>query len=44
MGTVDKLAQCLGKVREPLDSEPLSLTDFLVQAMEFLACVASLAR
>ncbi|KAM7285272.1 hypothetical protein ISCGN_032226 [Ixodes scapularis] len=42
MGTVDKLAQCLGKVRAPLDSESPQLTEFLVQAMEFVACLARL--
>ncbi|CAN8004937.1 unnamed protein product, partial [Ixodes hexagonus] len=42
MGTVDKLAQCLGKARAPLDSDSPQLTEFLVQAMEFVACLARL--
>uniref|UniRef100_A0A1E1XCA7 U1-type domain-containing protein n=1 Tax=Amblyomma aureolatum TaxID=187763 RepID=A0A1E1XCA7_9ACAR len=37
IGTVDKLSQCLGKVR---GSEIPQLTEFLVEAMEFVACLA----
>lgn len=37
IGTVDKLSQCLGKVR---GSEMPQLTEFLVEAMEFVACLA----
>ncbi|XP_077514235.1 SCAPER domain-containing protein short spindle 3 isoform X2 [Amblyomma americanum] len=38
IGTVDKLSQCLGKVR---GSETPQLTEFLVEAMEFVACLAN---
>ncbi|KAH9369975.1 hypothetical protein HPB48_001852 [Haemaphysalis longicornis] len=37
IGTVDKLSQCLGKVR--CDETP-QLTEFLVEAMKFVACLA----
>lgn len=37
IGTVDKLSQCLGKVR---GAETPQLTEFLVEAMKFVACLA----
>ncbi|KAL1435401.1 hypothetical protein MTO96_000078 [Rhipicephalus appendiculatus] len=37
IGVVDKLSQCVGKVR---GSETPQLTEFLVEALEFVACLA----
>lgn len=37
IGAVDKLSQCVGKVR---GSETPQLTEFLVEALEFVACLA----
>ncbi|XP_054932953.1 S phase cyclin A-associated protein in the endoplasmic reticulum isoform X4 [Dermacentor andersoni] len=37
IGTVDKLSQCVGKVR---GSDTPQLTEFLVEALEFVACLA----
>ncbi|XP_064475100.1 S phase cyclin A-associated protein in the endoplasmic reticulum-like isoform X2 [Ornithodoros turicata] len=42
IGTVDKVAKHLTSVRGPVDSEPEQLTDFLVNCLDFVACLAQL--
>lgn len=42
VGTVDKVAQNLISVRGPVDSEPEQLTEFLVNCLDFVACLARL--